>query len=286
MGLFDLFKIFGGGKPKIDLWRRYEKLQESSSGTMSAFYKVRDRQTGEIVGLKVVNMAKAAPIERRYQKLGKPNEGEIGLAISGPNIVKTLDWGTSREGGLFLVEEFVEGRLLHVLISSRKPLTLARRLSFIRQAATAIGAVHAAGFVHRDVCPRNFLVTPDDRLKLFDFGLTVPDKPAFLQAGNRTGTPNYMAPEVVRRRPIDKRIDIFSLGVTAFEICTLDLPWPRGTTGQAALSHDSPPADIHQGWPEIPDRLARAIMACLEADPAGRPASTEAFLKMIATVEA
>ena len=150
MGLVDLLKILRGGKPKVDLWRRYEKLHESSSGTMSTFYKVRDRQTGEIVGLKVVNMAKAAPIERRYQKLGKPNEGEIGLAITGPNIVKTLDWGTSRESGLFLVEEFVEGRLLHVLISSRKPLEPARRLSFIRQAAEAIGAVHAAGFVHED----------------------------------------------------------------------------------------------------------------------------------------
>ena len=61
MGLADLFKIFGGGKPKVDLWRRYEKLHESSSGTMSVFYKVRDRRTGEIVGLKIVNMAKAAP---------------------------------------------------------------------------------------------------------------------------------------------------------------------------------------------------------------------------------
>lgn len=286
MGFVNLFPFFGGKKSKVDLWRRYEKLQESSSGTMSTFYKVRDRRTGEVVGLKVVNMAKAGPIEHRYRKLGKPNEGEIGMAITGPKIVKTLDWGTTLEGGLYIVEEFVEGRLLHVLISSRKALDPTRRLNFIRQAAEAIGAVHAAGFVHRDICPRNFLVTPDDCLKLFDFGLTVPDKPAFLQPGNRTGTPNYMAPEVVRRRSIDKRIDIFSLGVTAFEIGTLHLPWPRGTTGQAALSHDSPPADIRAGWPDIPEPLARAIMACLEADPTRRPASTEVFLNSIAAVNA
>jgi serine/threonine-protein kinase len=253
---------------------------------MSTFYKVRDRGTGEILGLKVIDMAKAAPIERRYQRLGKPNEGEIGKAIAGPNIVKTLDWGTTLEGGLFLVEEFIEGRLLHVLLSSRKPLDPARRINFIKQAATAVGAVHAAGFVHRDVCARNFLVTPDDRLMLFDFGLTVPDKPAFLQPGNRTGTPNYMAPEVVHRRQLDKRIDVFSFGVTAYEICTLNLPWPRGTTGRAALSHDSPPADIRVGWPEIPDRLAKAVMACLEADPAKRPESMGEFSRMIATVAA
>ncbi len=287
MGLAEWFSFFGGGRrAKVDLWRRYERLQESTSGTMSTFYKVRDRGTGEILGLKVIDMAKAAPIERRYQRLGKPNEGEIGKAITGPNIVKTLDWGTTLQGGLFVVEEFIEGRLLHVLLSSRKPLDPARRISFIKQAATAVGAVHAAGFVHRDVCARNFLVTPDDRLMLFDFGLTVPDRPAFLQPGNRTGTPNYMAPEVVHRRQLDKRIDVFSFGVTAYEICTLNLPWPRGTTGRAALSHDSPPADIRAGWPEIPDRLAKAVMACLEADPAKRPESMGEFSRMIAAVAA
>jgi serine/threonine-protein kinase len=287
MGLADWFSFLGGGRrSKVDLWRRYERLHESTSGTMSTFYKVRDRQTGEILGLKVIDMAKAAPIERRYQRLGKPNEGEIGMRITGPNIVRTIDWGTTLEGGLFVVEEFIEGRLLHVLVSARKLLEPPRRIGFIRQAAAAVGAVHAAGFVHRDICARNFLVTPDDRLMLFDFGLTVPDTPAFLQPGNRTGTPNYMAPEVVRRRHLDKRLDIFSFGVTAYEICTLDLPWPRGTTGRAALSHDSPPTDIREGWPEIPDRLARAVMACLEADPGRRPASMEEFSRLIAAVEA
>lgn len=286
MGLADLFRFFGSRKPKVDLWRRYERLHESISGTMSKFYKARDRSSGAIVGIKVVDMSKTAPIERRYHRLGKPNEGEIGLAISDPHVVRTLDWGTTLDGGLYIVEEFVDGRLLHVLISSRKPLEPSRRISFIRQAAAAVEAVHAAGFVHRDICARNFLVTPDDRLLLFDFGLSVPDKPAFRQPGNRTGTPNYMAPEVVRRRHFDKRIDIFSFGVTAYEICTLDLPWPRGTTGRAALSHDSPPADIRAGWPEIPEPLAAAIMACLEADPAKRPDSAGAFLKMISRIEA
>ena len=208
---------------------------------MSTFYKARDRQTDDIVGLKVVDMAKAGPIERRYQQLGKPNEGDIGLAIKGTHVVQTLDWGTTRDGGLFIVEEFIEGRLLHVMISSKKQIEASKRLRFIRQAAEAIDTVHAAGFVHRDICPRNFLVTPEDTLKIFDFGLSVPDKPAFLQPGNRTGTPNYMAPEVVRRRHFDKRIDVFSFGISAFEICTLGLPWPRGNTGRAALSHDSPP---------------------------------------------
>jgi serine/threonine-protein kinase len=91
-----------------------------------------------------------------------------------------------------------------------------------------------------------------------------------------------MAPEVVRRKQADKRLDVFSFGVTAYEICTLASPWPRGQTGNAALAHDTPPGPIEQHWPEIPPPLAAAIMACLAADPAGRPESMERFLGMIA----
>ena len=147
--------------------------------------------------------------------------------------VKTLEWGTTTGGRQFIVQEFVEGVMLHSLVSAKKPLPVEKRIDLVRQAATAIAAVHKAGFVHRDICPRNFILRPDGRLVLIDFGLTVPDKPVFLQPGNRIGTPNYMAPEVVRRKQSDKRLDVFSFGVTAYEICTLDLPWPGMPEGEA-----------------------------------------------------
>ncbi|MFM8984772.1 MAG: serine/threonine-protein kinase [Planctomycetia bacterium] len=271
-----------GGSSRVDLWKRFERLRESHSGTMSAFYKVRDNRTGEVLGLKIVDREKAAPVESRYKGLGKPNEGEIGSKISGPNIVRTMEWGESMAGEPFVVTEFIEGSLLHALLAARKPLPPVQRIDLVRQAATAVDAVHAAGFVHRDICPRNFMLRPDGRLVLFDFGLTVPDKPVFLQPGNRIGTPNYMAPEVVRRRQADRRLDIFSFGVTAYEICTLHSPWPRGTSGAAALAHDQPPENIRQHWPEIPEPLAAAISACLAADPEKRPPTMQRFHGMIA----
>ncbi len=272
-------------KNRVDVWKRFEPLHHSISGTMSSFYKAREKATGAIVGLKVLDPKKCAPIEGRYKGLDKPPEGEIGEQILGPNIVKTLDWGVSTEGAGFVVEEFIEGALLHALVSKQEPFPPAQRLDLVRQAAEAIECVHRAGFVHRDICPRNFILAPDGRLVLFDFGLTVPDKPVFLQPGNRIGTPNYMAPEVVRRRQADKRLDIFSLGVTAFEICTLGLPWPRGKDGKTALAHDTvPPEDIRTRWPEIPPALAKAIMACIEPDRDRRPPSCEDFLARIAKV--
>jgi serine/threonine-protein kinase len=271
-----------GGKPKVDISRRFERLHESISGTMSSFYKAKDKSTGNVVGLKILDPKKLDPIEGRYKGLGKPPEGEIGSQITGPHVVKTLEWGTTTDGRQVIVQEFIEGTMLHSLISAKKPLQAAKRIDLVRQAATAIAAVHKAGFVHRDICPRNFILRPDGRLVLIDFGLTVPDKPVFLQPGNRIGTPNYMAPEVVRRKQADKRLDVFSFGVTAYEICTLDLPWPGGKSGSAALTHDSPPTPLRDRWPEAPEPLAKAIEACLEADPGRRPESMDKFLSLIA----
>lgn len=284
MGFPDYFKKLFRGPNRVDLWKRFERLRESTSGTMSVFYKVRDLGDGEIRGLKVIDQAKSAPVEGRYRGLGKPSEGEIGMLVIGPHIARTLEWGESTTADPFVLQEFVEGTVLHTILSAKKPLPIDQRLGLIRQAAEAITTVHDSGFVHRDICPRNFILRPDGRLILFDFGLTVPDKPVFLQPGNRIGTPNYMAPEVVRRRQADKRLDIFSFGVSAYEIATLTAPWPRGKTGMAALAHDSPPTPIEEHWPEIPPLLGAAIMACLAAEPGKRPESMQQFLKRIETV--
>ena len=153
--------------------------------------------------------------------------------------------------------------------------------------AEAISALHKAGFIHRDICPRNFMVSPEiDRITLIDFGLTLPAKPEFMQPGNRTGTPNYMAPEIVRRRKTDQRLDVFAFGVTAYEVMTFELPWRRGEDGRAALSHDlEPPIDIRERRPKINEQLAKAIMWCLAANPEDRCPSMERFLTAISGVK-
>jgi eukaryotic-like serine/threonine-protein kinase len=93
-----------------------------------------------------------------------------------------------------------------------------------------------------------------------------------------------MAPELVRRRATDQRLDVFAFGVTAYEICTFELPWIRGTTGMAAMTHDQPPIDIVRYRPQIHPELAKAIHACIEPNVTRRCPSMDAFLRMVKSV--
>jgi eukaryotic-like serine/threonine-protein kinase len=276
--------ILGTGRMNVS--SRFALLREAIQGTMSDFYMARDLRTNKIVGLKILDPKKTAEFEARFKGLTKPTEGEISLLIKHPRIVETLEIGITTEGAQYLVMEFLEGTTLHSALVARDPHFEGRRVKFIREAAEALAAVHAAGYIHRDVCPRNFILTNEgDDIKLIDFGLTVPATKEFMQPGNRTGTPNYMAPELVRRRATDNRLDIFAFGVTAYEICTYELPWQRGTDGMAAMTHDRPPADIHRYRPQINPVLAKAIHYCIEPDLNQRCPSLEKFLFLIRDVK-
>jgi eukaryotic-like serine/threonine-protein kinase len=270
------------GSGRLNVSSRFALLGKSIQGTMSDFYRARDLQTGKVVGLKILDPKKTAEFEARFKGLKKPTEGEISVQMKHPRIVETLEIGLTIEGAQYIVMEFLEGETLHSALVARDPHFEGRRVKFIREAAEALAAVHEAEFIHRDVCPRNFILTNEGNdIKLIDFGLTVPAVKEFMLPGNRTGTPNYMAPELVRRRATDKRLDIFAFGVTAYEICTYELPWQRGTTGMAAMTHDRQPADIHKYRPQINSVLAKAIHFCIEPDLSRRCPSMEKFLWMI-----
>lgn len=266
---------------KIDIAKRYEFQRRAVSGTMSNFHMARDRQTGEVVGLKVLDPKKTEQLESRFKGLNRPSEGEIAKSIEHPRVVKTFFYGHATTGEQIIVMEFLDGPGLNSLIIGRSELLDGNRLALMTQAAEAIAAVHQAGYIHRDVCPRNFVCSKDaTSLKLIDFGLTVPATPPFQQPGNRTGTPNYMAPEVVRRRPTDQRLDIFAFGTSMYELFAFELPWARGTDGMAAMAHgasEAPPLSNY--YPAIQPGLEKLIMRCIEADPKDRPPSMQSVLK-------
>ena len=159
-----------GGTSKVHIWQRFEPIGEGIAGTMSRFYKARDKESGITVGLKLPNMDKVAPIESRFKGLNKPTEGEIGQLIVGDHVVKTREHGKTHDGGQFIVQDFLDGMLVHFRLKRGDPLSLDNRIDLIRQTAQGVAVVHEAGFVHRDICPRNLMMSPEGKTTLFDFG--------------------------------------------------------------------------------------------------------------------
>ena len=294
MGLFDKLKGMmgggGGGKAKVkrrvcDIESRFERLRSAVSGTMSNFIVARDRENDKIVGVKLCDIEKVNFFEARFKGMNKPTEGEIATSMHHKYVVETIEYGMSTKGAPYLVMEFVDGPGLQTLIHNREAELLGNnRLLLMNQMAEALYYVHASGYIHRDICPRNFICESSiELIKLIDFGLTVPATKEFMAPGNRTGTPLYMAPEVVRRRATDQRVDIFSFGVTCYQLFTFEHPWPGSeTSGLAALNHDTSNAtDIFTYRPDLNQQLGALIMQSIKSKPEERPASMEQFLKLL-----
>lgn len=278
-----LSSLFSSDK-RIDVSRRFEILREAVAGTMSNFHMVRDITNGKTVGLKLLDVEKTSQFEGRFKSLNKPSEGEIGLKLKHPRIVETYEYGETKAGQQYILMEFLEGYGLNTLIQDKSPLLNDKRLILIKHMIESIDALHKAGYIHRDICPRNFIVAPDGKsLKLIDFGLTLPAQKEYMMPGNRTGTPLYMAPEIVRRRPTDHRLDLFSFGVTAFYLLAGEHPWPTvDTTGKGALQHDThPPGSLTELRPKVNRLLAKTIHQCLAANAADRPASAEKIIQTL-----
>lgn len=295
MGLFDKWFSTGDSKSptgaarrRLDVSAKYELDRHSFSGTMSKFRVAKEIRTGELFGIKILDNEKRNYFEQRFKGLNKPEEGAIAMQMVHPHIVKTFEYGTTTKNEHYILMEYICGPGLNTLINDRNPGLLPQRLSLLNQMVQSIDAVHDKGFIHRDICPRNFIVYEDfKQLKLIDFGLSVPDQPEFRVPGNRTGTPQYMAPEVVRRRVTDKRLDIFSLGVTMYKLLSFEHPWEAtDTTGLVALNHDQRPAtDLLNHRPELNPLLARIVMKCLESQPEKRTKDTKAILRALAEVK-
>ncbi|MBB73943.1 MAG: protein kinase [Planctomycetaceae bacterium] len=282
MGVFQKLQTVFQSNRKLVIQQRFELLKEAVSGTMSNFYMARDRESDRIVGLKVGIREKVEFFESRFKGLNKPPEGQIAQTFDHPRIVQTYEYGRTSDDVPFIVMQYVRGFGMHMMLNNHDPNLAGNELELVRQMAEALNVVHKAGYIHRDVCPRNFICAEDGKtLTLIDFGLTLPATTEFMRPGNRTGTPLYMAPEVVRRRDTDKRLDIFSFGVTAFHLCTGELPWPGGeTSGLAAMSHDTvEPTDIFSLRPNMNPKLARVITRCMAPNRDNRPVEFDAILR-------
>ena len=291
MGLLDKFKkalTSSASLGLLDISKRFSLDRHSFTGTMSKFHVATDQETQKRFGLKLLDKEKTKFFRDRFKGLKKPSEAEIGQKIIHPNIVKTHEYGKTTTGQEYILMELMDGPGLNVVIKSRDTRIVPNRLKMIRTMAKTLQAVHDAGFIHRDVCPRNYICNKKlDDIKLIDFGLTVPDEEPYRAPGNRTGTPQYMAPEIVRRRATDTRVDVFAFGVTVYRFLTWEHPWATtDTSGMAALAHDSREPDaILKHRADLHLKLAKAVHDCLVINPEKRMSSCKRFLAAIRNVE-
>ena len=261
---------------RIDLERRFILAEKTSQGSMSRVYRALDRRTDQTVCLKVQIRTKCEAAAARSSD-EKPCEGEIGLRIVHPHVARTLDWGYTYEGDQFIVMEYVDGVSLEYVRQAIK-LGLRGKMKLLVQAAEGFAGIHAAGFVHHDINPRNILINKKNQIKIIDFGLAVPNTPAFHKPGNRTGALPYMAPELVKREPTDERLDVFAFTAVAFEFLTDRLPYGGSSGDSMAMilqRINSDPLDPAKANPKLSDELCALLLRGLARRKEDRPSMAE-----------
>lgn len=272
MGLLDTIKGLFKKKvkdkrPVTDLAKRFDFLMRTGQGSMSKCWRARDRMTGKVVCLKVLDREKTAKYEARFAGMNRPTEGAICMALRHKNIVTTYEFGLSTEKEPFIVFELIEGMGLNFLIETKSKDLESRRVNILSQFAEGLEYVHKQGYLHRDLCPRNVMITASGVLKIIDFGLAIPFTKAFCQPGNRTGTINYLAPELIKRQKTDQRVDLFALGVTAYELFVGVMPWEKAESLQILLSHMNTPARNPLDYrPDLDPKVVAFIKKAVDRD--------------------
>jgi len=287
MGLFDGFKkMFGDktgskGRKIVDQAKRWDLQARTGQGSMSKVWKAYDRELGRTIALKILDRAKTEKFEQKFKLMGlkKPPEGEVCVGLRHENIVKTFEHGVTTKGEPYLVMEWVEGLGLNFLIDSKNRQLDGRRIEFIGQLCDAIQFLHDSKYLHRDLCPRNVMVTTENVVKLIDFGLTIPYTPPFCAPGNRTGTVDYLAPEIIKRSNTDHRVDLFALGTTAFELFVGALPWEKSLNSDETVRRrlNSPSRLPKALKPDIEDDLSRILIKSVAVDRTERFSSAQEF---------
>jgi serine/threonine-protein kinase len=201
---------------------RYEITGELGRGAMGVVYKAMDPTIGRTVALKTMRLdvhgLDAQEMVRRFQ-----NEARAAGVLNHPNIVTIYDAG-EHEGIFYIAMEFIEGTTLHELLAEKRVLPTEEVVQIARQICRGLDYAHSNGIVHRDVKPANIMITANGTVKIMDFGIAKSGGQV-TNTGQVLGTPNYMAPEQVKGRPLDGRSDLFSLGVILYEMLTGEKPF-------------------------------------------------------------
>ena len=260
---------------------RYQLDRFLAGGVMGEVWAATDLRMDLTVAVKVLrpNHVNDPIALERFR-----HEAKLGASLDHPGIVKVHDVHIAP--GVeppWLVQEFVDGMSLSDLIGAAAPFDAPRAVHLVAQAADAAHAAHSLGVVHRDLTPRNLMVTHDDVVKVTDFGIARADAlPSLTMAGQVVGTPAYLSPEQVKGESATARSDVYSLAVVLYECLAGTRPFAGSNPIDVARAHlddEPPPLPSFVAPP-----LAAFVLAAMVKDPAMRPARADEFARRMRAI--
>ncbi|MGD0731518.1 MAG: serine/threonine-protein kinase [Terracidiphilus sp.] len=241
-------------------------------GGMSTLFRATDLNDGRQVAIKVPHSdMEADPIlVERFHR-----ERQIGQELDHPGMVKT--YGVEEHSRVYMVIEWVEGRLLRAILNQERKLPVERAVNLTREICEALDYMHKHGVVHRDLKPENIMVDDQDRIKIIDFGIAMKEdarRLTFVDMSATLGTPDYISPEQVKGQRGDQRSDIYSLGAMLYEMLTGQPPFvgsnPLAVMNERVLKDPQPARELNL---EISPQLQEILNRALERDPRHRYAT-------------
>ncbi len=243
---------------------RYRLQKELGRGGMGVVYLAKDAQLERSVALKFLGSLVDSSEEFRERFI---REARAAAKISHPNIISIYDISAS-SGKAYIAMEYVDGPSLARYIREKGALSPREAVNIVAQACSALGAIHEAGIVHRDIKPDNILIAKGLLVKLTDFGLAKADDARLTRAGTVLGTPSYMSPEQVLGKEADRRSDLYSLGLVLHEALTGKTVFRDGDVMERQVTETPlPPSALVDG---ITNRLDEIVMKCIAKKPEER----------------
>jgi eukaryotic-like serine/threonine-protein kinase len=236
---------------------------------MASIYRATDKRSGTSVAVKIPHPeVESEPVFfERFQR-----EQDIGAKLDHPAVMKVFP--VPDRSQVYMVMEWVEGRLLRYIIKEEKKLSAERAARITIGICNALEYIHSQGVVHRDLKPENIMVGPDDSIKLIDFGIAGQEgarRLTFAKLSNLMGTPDYISPEQVKGKRGDGRSDIYSTGVMLYEMLTGEVPFkgpsPFAIMNDRLLNYPVPPRVLD---PSISPQLQEIIYRAVEREPSNR----------------
>ena len=270
---------------KLLLNKRYQVESQVEQGGMATVYRGRDLMLERDVAIKVLreDYSRDPAFRERFRQ-----EAKAAANLSHSNIVTVYDFGFD-EDHLFIVLEYVPGTDLNSLIKQKGRYSIEEGIPLIIQSCKGLGYAHRAGLVHCDIKPHNFLVTPDKRIKVTDFGIARalasihPDEEAEVV----WGSPQYFAPEQAAGGAPSPASDVYSLGVIMYQMFTGQLPFTAKSAADLAQEHRyktvKPPIDLN---PKIPPALNEIMLKVLSKEPSARYRTADQLGRVLLTFAA